>query len=204
METLEVAGAIGDRVRARRVERGWTLDELADRSGVSRRMVVNVEQGASNPSIATLLRLSDALGVGLPVLVDVERPGALQVVEAGQAPTLWRGPSGGRGVLVAGTDPPDVVELWDWTLEPGEVHRTEAHAHGTRELLLVLAGQVELTVGPQTQVLAVGDAARFDGDVAHGYAHSGDGPAARFCLTVFEPRVSVRSRHSPHTARSRP
>ena len=194
MDTLDIASAIGRRVRDRRVERGWTLDELAERSGVSRRMVVNVEQGVSNPSIATLLRLSDALGLGLPALVDVERPGALRVVEAGQAPVLWRGQSGGQAVLVAGTNPPDVVELWDWTLEPGEAHRTEAHAAGTRELLLVLAGQVELSVGDQQQLLSIGDSAQFVGDVAHGYANPAiDGPAARFCLTVFEPLGTGRT-----------
>ena len=156
-------------------------------------MVINVEQGASNPSIATLLRLSHALGVGLPALVDVERPGALRVIDAGQAPVLWRGPFGGQAVLVAGTEPPNVVELWDWTLEPGEAHRTEAHAPGTRELLLVLTGQVELTVGQQTQMLTGGDSAQFAGDVAHGYANPGGDPAARFCLTVFAPRVTGRS-----------
>lgn len=191
--TVDVAGAIGSRVRDGRTERGWTLDELAERSGVSRRMVINVEQGASNPSIATLLRLSHALGVGLPALVDVERPGALRVIGAGRAPVLWRGHGGGHAALVAGTDPPDVVELWDWTLEPGEAHRTEAHAPGTRELLLVLTGQVELTVGQQTQPLTAGDAAQFAGDVAHGYANSDDGPAARFCLAVFAPRDTGRS-----------
>lgn len=196
MKTVDIASAIGSRVRDRRIERGWTLDELAERSGVSRRMVVNVEQGASNPSIATLLRLSDALGTGLPALVDVdvERAGTLRVIGPGQAPVLWRGPSGGRAVLVAATDPPDVGELWDWTLEPGEAHRTEAHAAGTRELLLVLAGQVELTVGALTERLSVGDSAQFAGDVAHGYANpASDGPAARFCLTVFEPQVTGRS-----------
>jgi transcriptional regulator with XRE-family HTH domain len=193
VETLDLASAVGARVRDRRLDRGWTLDELAERSGVSRRMVVNVEQGASNPSIATLLRLGDALGVGLPALVDVERPGALRVIGAGQAPVLWRGTSGGQAALVAGIDPPDVVELWDWTLEPGEAHSTEPHAAGTRELLLVLAGHVQLTVGQQTQLLTVGESAQFAGDVSHGYANpSAAGPTARFCLTVFEPHVGRR------------
>lgn len=193
MESQDLASVIGGRVRDRRLELGWTLDELAGRSGVSRRMVVNVEQGA-NPSIATLLRLSDALGVGLPALVDVEPSGALRIVEAGQAPVLWRGPSGGQAVLAAGTDPPDVVVLWDWTLMPGEAHQSEAHMTGTRELLLVLAGQIELTVGKQTQLLSVGDSAQFAGDVAHGYANPAvDGPAARFCLTVFEPHLTGRA-----------
>lgn len=191
METLEVAGVIGTRVRSRRVERGWTLDQLAERSGVSRRMVVNVEQGTSNPSIATLLRLSDALGVGLPALVDVERPGALRVLDAGQAPVLWRGHAGGSARLVAGTPPPDVVELWDWALQPGESHSTEPHAAGTQELLLVLDGSVRLTVGMQTRVLRAGASAQYPGDVAHGYAHAAGAPA-RFCLTVHEPRLTGR------------
>lgn len=193
METLALAAAVGRRVRDRRVERGWTLDQLAERSAVSRRMVVNVEQGASNPSIATLLRLSDALGLGLPALVDVrqEEP-SLQVTETGHAPVLWRGPAGGQGVLVAGTDPPDVVELWDWTLEPGEVHDTEPHTAGTRELLLVLSGQLELRAGPRVVLLEAGQSAAFRGDTAHGYANpAGSGLAVRFCLTVFQPNVGT-------------
>ena len=188
-----VNGLIGERVRRHRGDRGWTLDELAERSGVSRRLLVSIEHGEGNPSIATLLRISDALGVGLPVLVDVERPRDLTVTSAGQAPELWRGPRGGRALLVAGTEPPDVVELWHWTLHPGEAHGTEAHSAGTRELLLVLEGAVDLRVGDRTERLSAGDSAAFAGDVAHGYAAPADatGPA-RFALTVFEPDVGGR------------
>src|SRR5229473_8621970 len=110
-----ITRAIGGRVRQGRGSRGWTLDQLAERSGVSRRMLVNIEQGSTNPSIATLLRISDALGVGLPILVDVDRPAALRVTRSGHAPVLWHSPAGGHATLVAGTGPPDVVELWDWT-----------------------------------------------------------------------------------------
>jgi transcriptional regulator with XRE-family HTH domain len=64
-----VAQAIATNVRRGRTARGWTLDELVERSGVSRRTLVQIEQGKTNPSIGILLRLSDALGVGLPQLV---------------------------------------------------------------------------------------------------------------------------------------
>lgn len=194
-EATELGKLIGARVRQSRAERGWTLDEMAERSAVSRRMLVNIEQGAANPSIATLLRISDALGVGLPILVDVDRPAGLRVTRSGQAPVLWRGPSGGSAVLVAGTEPPDVIELWDWSLAPGETHQSEPHAAGTRELLLVLAGTVRLQVGRATHRLDPGDAATFHSDVPHSYANpctgnSVDGAAtARFALTVFEPQV---------------
>jgi transcriptional regulator with XRE-family HTH domain len=189
-QAVVVNELIGGRVRQHRMARGWTLDELADRSGVSRRMLISIEHGEGNPSIATLLRISDALGVGLPVLVDVERPHAVTVTAAGQAPVLWRGPNGGQALLVAGTEPPDVVELWDWTLQPGEEHTSEAHSAGTRELLLVLEGRVDLRVGDRAERLEAGDSAVFAGDVAHGYASpAGAATPARFALTVFQPHV---------------
>jgi transcriptional regulator with XRE-family HTH domain len=184
-----VGRAIGGRVRQGRNGRGWTLDQLAERSGVSRRMLVSIEQGSANPSIATLLLISDALGIGLPALVDMDRSPGLRVTRAGSAPVLWRGERGGQALLVAGTAPPDVTELWDWTLGPGESHASQAHAAGTRELLLVLDGQVEVRVGQHAAVLATGDSASFAGDRPHGYVNAGSARGARFALTVFEPAV---------------
>jgi len=181
-----ITRAIGGRIRQGRASRGWTLDQLAGRSGVSRRMLVSIEQGSANPSIATLLRISDALGIGLPALVNMDRPSRLRVTRAGAAPVLWRGKLGGQAVLVAGTEPPDVTELWDWTLGPGERHCSEAHAARTRELLFVLDGQLELRVGQHAEVLAAGDSASFAGDLAHEYVNTGSA-VARFALTVFEP-----------------
>ena len=189
-----VAQAIGGRVRQGRTSRGWTLDQLAERSGVSRRMLVSIEQGSANPSIATLLLISEALGIGLPALVDMDRSPGLRLTRAGTAPVLWRGKLGGRAILVAGTETPDVTELWDWTLGPGETHLSPAHATGTRELLLVLDGQLEVRVGQHTEVLGKGDSASFAGDLPHGYVNAGSAQVARFALTVFEPGVGPGSR----------
>jgi transcriptional regulator with XRE-family HTH domain len=189
-----IARAIGGRVRQGRGSRGWTLDQLAGRSGVSRRMLVSIEQGSANPSIATLLRISDALGIGLPALVDMDHPPGLRVTRAGTAPVLWRGKLGGQAVLVAGTEPPDVTELWDWTLGPRESHSSQAHAAGTRELLLVLDGQLKLKVGQHAEVLDKGDSASFAGDLPHGYVNPSSAQVARFALTVFEPGMGPGSR----------
>lgn len=191
-EPLQVNEVIGARVRQHRNGRGWTLDELAGRSGVSRRQLVNIERGDGNPSIATLLRLSNALGIGLPALVDIERPNASTITPAGHAPVLWTGPNGGQASLVAGTEPPDVVELWNWTLHPGEHHRSEAHTAGTRELLHVIEGQLDLTVDEHTDRLNTGDAATFNGDLPHSYGNPDDATTpARFALTVYQPHVGT-------------
>ena len=191
--TSALALAIGARIRQERQSRRWTLDQLARTAAVSRRMVINVEQGATNPSVGTLLRLSDALGIGLPALVAPPDPTPVRVVRAGTGATLWSSPAGGRGVLVAGTDPPDVVELWDWTLPVGDRHDSEQHAAGTRELAQVLAGTVDVSVAGQTVSLDTGDAATFRGDVPHSYANGGSS-RARFSLAVFEPGVGATVR----------
>src|SRR5687768_11575263 len=102
-----LASVIGERVRAARQARHWTLDQLAEAAGVSRRLVVNVEQGAANPSIGTLLRISDALGIGLPALVEVPPTLPVTVTRDGEGAVLWASDAGGRAVLVAGTGPPD-------------------------------------------------------------------------------------------------
>ena len=191
--TAALALAIGARVRQERQSRRWTLDQLAEAAGVSRRMVVNVEQGAANPSVGTLLRISDALGVGLPALVEPPRPKPVKVTRHGDGAALWSSESGGRGVLVAGTEPPDVAELWDWTLGPADQHGSEAHTPGTRELLQVQQGTITVEVAGQPVTLQAGDAVAFPGDVAHSYANPRNEPA-RFSLAVFEPGVGRGSR----------
>lgn len=196
-ETAALASVIGARVRQERQDRRWTLDQLAAAAGVSRRAVVNVEQGAANPSVGTLLRISDALGIGLPALVAPPAPKPVTVTRVGAGAVLWRGEHGGRGVLVAGTEPPDVVELWDWTLSPGDRQASEAHTEGTKELVQVQAGTVSVEIDDQTISLAAGDAAAFPGDVPHAYANPGPEPA-RFSLAVFEPGVGTTRPEPSH------
>ncbi len=195
-DALEPAAAIsrtiGRRVRASRTELGWTLDQLAARSGVSRRMLINVEQGVTNPSIATLLRLSDALGIGLPALVDTADDGAEAVVvhRDGEVAAMWSSDAGGSAVMVAGTAPPDINELWDWRLGAGDDYLSEAHRAGTRELLHVLSGAVVLVVAGAEHRLKAGDSASFDGGVPHSYRNASTSRPARFSLAVYEPGVT--------------
>jgi transcriptional regulator with XRE-family HTH domain len=188
----KVPMAVGRRVRESRAERGWTLDQLADRSGVSRRMIVNVEAGTSNASIATLLRLASALRVSLADLV-ADAPGDQRVTvsDPAEREPLWRGQAGGSAVLLTAADTPDMLELWDWTLGPGDAYDSDAHRPGTYELLHVLTGQLTLTVGDVVHRLSAGEAASMIADVPHRYANEGR-RQVRFTMTVLEPMARVR------------
>lgn len=183
--------AVGARIRATRAQRGWTLDQLADISGVSRRMIVNVEAGTTNASLATLLRLSTALHVSLAELVAEPAAGPITVTAPRDRVPLWTGEFGGTAHLVSSADTPDILELWEWRMHPGDAYASDAHLPGTRELLHVHNGELALTVGETKRSLRSGDAVAFVADAPHSYACAGRRPV-RFSMTVLEPRSRVR------------
>jgi transcriptional regulator with XRE-family HTH domain len=140
-----VTAAVARNVRSLRQARGWTLAALAARSGVSKGMVVELEQGRTNPSIATVDRLASALGVGLAQLVEVGAEPEFRIVTGDEAVRLWSGAGGGWGAFLVGTQQPK-TELWAWTLEPGDAYEGQIHAEGSRELLYVLEGEITLVL----------------------------------------------------------
>ena len=193
-ETTEsdFAALVGIRVRDARVSADLTLEQLAAASGVSRRTIISIEQGKTNASIAVLLRISTALGVGLASFVKDASPENLGVLRSGAVHASWLGISGGQAKLVASTDSPEIFELWDWTLGVGDIHHSEAHSAGTHELLFVIGGSLTLTVAGTTQTLNAGDSASYAGVTEHSYANRGSTPA-RFSLAVLQPHLRSTS-----------
>ncbi len=182
----DVAAAVGRNVRALRQQRRMTIDGLAAAAGVSRGTVIQVETARGNPSIATLCNLATALRVGVASLVDGDAAPRITVRRADQAAPLWSSAAGSSAVFRVGTDPPDVVELWDWTLQPGDAFDGEAHPMGTAEVLSVLSGRLALRVGTSELELATGDTALFEAHVPHRYANPAGGPV-RFTMVVVQP-----------------
>ena len=186
-----VALALAQNVRAARAHRGWSLEALASRSGVSKGALVALEAGRGNPGLATLVRLGDALGLPLTRLVEVESDPAVRVTAPGEGSVLWQGERGGWASLLAGTDQPGAVELWRWHLPPGEGRESEAHAPGTRELVLVLAGELVVTSAATTVRVPAGGAARLVGDRPHAYrCADGATAACDLVLVVTVPPVA--------------
>jgi transcriptional regulator with XRE-family HTH domain len=182
----QLAGDIGRNVRRFRQQRNLTLENLAERAAVAKGTVIAIEQARANPNIGTLCRLADALGVGVSALIEPEGGPRVRVKRADETPALWNGESGGKGLFLMGTDPPDVVELWDWTMEPGETFAGGPHPAGSYEILSVLTGELAVSVGDQEHRLAVGDTILFDADGEHTYANPGR-KANRYVMTVLEP-----------------
>jgi len=186
-EPTDLAGALARVLQSLRAERGWSLDQLALRSGVSKGVLVALEQGRSNPNLATLARIADAFGVPVTRLVDVPDEPAVRITGANQARVLWRGEAGGTGTILAATDPPWAAELWRWVVQPGERFGGDAHAPATREMIWVEAGAVMLTVAGRSYQVEAGQCARFPGGLPHSYANDGAGPALLTMIVVVPP-----------------
>ncbi len=179
-----VTAEIASRVRAERAQHRWTLDELSARSGVSRRLLVQLEHAEANPSLATLLKLAAALGITLTELLSAEPEAEPVAVVSGQsAMTLWSTPAGSTARLLVSHGP---LELWSWTLTPGDRRISEPHRPGSLELLSVQTGTVRLDVGNHHVDVRAGDSAWFDATRVHAYINSGTAPAT-FTLVVLEP-----------------
>lgn len=183
-----VAAAVAQRISALRKTLGLSFEALAQRAGVAKGTLVQIEAQRANPSISTLCRLAAALQVSVADLVAAPDLGAspVTVVPKSEARRLWAGPMGGSAVLLAGTPGPDMLEIWHWTLMPGERFQAAVHGRGTRELLHVTDGMLSLEVDGTTSLIPAGASAVALTDRPHAYANPGAAPL-RFTMTVHEP-----------------
>jgi transcriptional regulator with XRE-family HTH domain len=172
-------------VRRRRHQRKWTLDVASARLGVSRRLLAQIEAGQANPSLSTLLSIADGFDISLvELLAGADRPAITVQEDNASAPVLWEGEHGGTGRLLVGSDP---LELWEWTLEPGDERRSDAHRASSREVLLVTEGTVTVAVGTAAPVsVSAGQSAVFRADEPHSYRND-TAAVAHFVLAVHEP-----------------
>ena len=182
-----MAVTIAQAVHRLRTERSWTLNELAARSGISRRLIVQMEQAQANPSIGTLLRLADAFEVTLSEpFQSSQRRLSVYVLPAKRC-NYGTDREGACRLLVSHGP----IELWSWTLKPGEVYESKPHRPGSVELLSVTAGTLDLDVGRETISLSAGDSAWFDAATAHAYRNP-KRSTTRFIMVFSTPDEPAR------------
>jgi transcriptional regulator with XRE-family HTH domain len=185
----QLLDVVSGRIRQKRTDRRLTLDRLSALAGVSKGMLVQIENGQAKPSIATLCRVAAALGASVADLVQVSGQHPAEVLPAGAPRLLWRGAKGGSATLLVGSTGPDMLELWSWELRPGERYDAQAHSLGTEELIHVVAGRLALVFDDVSYVVGSGGSAAAHTDRPHAYVCDGK-KSVRFTMVVAE-------RHTP-------
>ena len=177
------SGRLGARVKRLRRERGFTLEELAGRSGVSRAMISKLERGEKNPTLVIAARLAEGLGVSLSRLAGVEERGRVVVVPR-EGRVVLRDPEtgferqslsptfAGRGVEFVRNVVPEGSTSGDFP----------AHRRGVEEHVFVEKGELRATLGGKEYLLSEGDALYFEADVPHRFDNAGGGECSYFLV----------------------
>ena len=180
----DLARRVGQRLRDERQARNLSLDDLSRSSGVSRAALSQIETRKSSPSLTVMWKI--AVGLGIPFAELLGGGNDDGVVLRRADAQLLRSPDGrfeSRPVMPAGTTP--WVEVYELKLSARSSHRTEPHAPGTRELVVVLSGCMHLEVGSSSYDLEAGDSLAFRADQVHSYGNPGSSEARAHNVIMY-------------------
>jgi transcriptional regulator with XRE-family HTH domain len=164
---------VGPRLRRVREQRGLTLTEAAERTGISKSTLSRLENGQRRPSLELLLPLAQTYRVPLDELV-----GAPEVGD----PRIRLKPRQVNGRTVVPLTRPGGIQAWKILVPIGQT-LPSPRTHDGFEWLYVLSGRMRLVLGNRDLVLGAGEAAEFDTQVPHWFGSTGDGPAE--VLSIF-------------------
>ena len=170
MDTKEVSDRLAARLKEARKTQGLSLDSLSKLSGVSNSMISQIERAETNPTVVTILRLTNALKVDFSGLIEDEisnQNPIKQLMRADQVPVIG-GHGSGCTIRVLST-PEDLgsTEIYDISFEKGGELASEPHSKGCIETLTVFSGDVTVTSGNASETLSSGDTIRYAADNIH-------------------------------------
>ncbi|MGK9052699.1 XRE family transcriptional regulator [Neorhizobium petrolearium] len=144
------------RLKIEREARGWSLAELAERSGVSKAMISKIERGEASPTATVLGRLSGAFGLPLSVLLALAERAEQRVAPHAEQP-VWTDPE--TGYTRRAVSPPNaLLELLEVSLPPGVRVPYPASAFAFQhQQIWVLSGRLDFQEGPTLHHLTEGD-----------------------------------------------
>ena len=179
---LQTEFDIGSRLRATRVGRRLSQRELARKAGVTNGLISQIEQNSSSPSVSSLKRILDAIPMSLSEFFADDGDAqqiffrAAELRELNPEKIFHMAPDAGKDVSLrqVGSGMSRSIQMLHERYAPGADTGAELYAHESEEAGIVVSGQIELTVGNQTETLGPGDAYIFDSTQPHRFRNTGD------------------------------
>ncbi|MEV0347257.1 helix-turn-helix transcriptional regulator [Nonomuraea sp. NPDC050680] len=183
----DVLHAVGPRLRTLRQQRGATLTELSESTGISISTLSRLESGQRRPTLELLLPLARAHQVTLDELVDAPPTGDPRV----QLRSFQRFGS----TFIPLTRRPGGLQAFKQVMPPNwPGTEPDPRVHEGYEWLYVLAGRLRLVLGEHDVILTPGEVAEFDTRIPHWFGNAGRDPVE--LLSLFGPqgeRLHVRA-----------
>jgi transcriptional regulator with XRE-family HTH domain len=164
-------------LRTLRTGRGISVRTLATQAGFSPSFISQVENGQVSPSIASLERIADLLGIGLAGFFNAASSGGNQVVQFKDRQKLHSSWSRARIEALGPMGGPNGLDAVMITLSPGGRSGKSPAAHSGEEFAFIFAGRIVLTLGSETHELHRGDAVTFSSETPHLWENRSSGIA---------------------------
>lgn len=169
---------IGATVHRLRRERQLSLDRFAERSGISKSMLSQIERDRTNPTVATVWRIAGALDVGIDAILAPRGGHRRAVLIPGHSTPAFSSADGRmHWKILAPVELAGRFEWYELRAEAGSGTVSEPHEHGTIEHVTVIAGTLAIASGDATFQVPAGTTARYAADLRHAIRNEADEPA---------------------------
>ena len=182
-----VSSQLGKTVQRLRKAYNLSLSELSEQSGVAKSIISQIERNETNPTLATIWRLSQALDVSIErVLRTSDDEPFLEKTSRGDTPILVSEDGKCRLAIIGWIKTVDWVQWYDFSADPGGVLESEGHQRGSVESLSVSTGELEVEVGGAIERARAGETLRYRCDRAHTIRNVSPEPASATMVCILK------------------
>ncbi len=177
---------LGRRVKKLRADRGWSLEELANVSGVSKSMLSEIEREKANPTLTVTYRIARAFGLNLQELIETsESASTIQVIRSTERSQIYRSDKQCEIRTLSPLNLEKEAEFYQVTLKPKGELRSQPHYEGTREFITVEQGRLRIESGKDAVDLGKDDSATYRADIPHAIINQGTEKAVVFLVVIY-------------------
>jgi transcriptional regulator with XRE-family HTH domain len=181
----ELSAAVGRNVRHLRTRGGYSLEHLAQLSGVSRAMLSQIELGRAMPSIKVTFKIARVFGVPFSTLLAEQPKVRTRVLAAARSKILTSASGQFSTRALFPHDARQKTEFYELRLAAGGTEHADAHPEGTIENLIVVSGLVEISTAGERNRLSPGDALFFQADSPHSYSNLAEHEAVLYLVMTY-------------------
>ena len=195
-ETDALAEKLGQTILRLRTADKMSLGDLSQSSGVAKSMISQIEKNETNPSLATLSRLSQALGTSVEAMVSQGGSDDSALVEKTeiQDTPLLKSTDGLCELRIIGSiDTVQWVQWYDFQAQPGGILESSPHPDGSVENLTILQGEVLVEVEDESWTAKAGETLRYRADRPHKITNTGTKPVHATMVNILAHAVRTVS-----------
>ncbi|MBN1290722.1 MAG: helix-turn-helix transcriptional regulator [Candidatus Latescibacteria bacterium] len=178
--------ALGKNIERIRKQKGFSLEELSQKSGVSKGMLSQIEQEKVNPTVAVVWKIAYGLDVPFHDLItEEENVPFFDLIRKDDTVILER--DGGRCVfrIISPLSMAEKLELYTLQIKEKGVLGSDPHSKGTEEFLTVLNGKIAVEIDDQRAILEQGDSIHYHADIHHLIRNESEGESSLYMVVKY-------------------